>query len=971
MAHLRRRLAERFPTLSIFGVVLILTAMIPPLPASAVDPLPTSMVGQGTYYVYATREGLVGGTTSSGHRIVENDFFVSLPACTPQNCPRGATRGNMTQCGSSCYVRVLNPVTNQCRVEPIKDIGPWFTVDDWWNPTETRYLNSLSTNPNTLPQGYTGSDAARDGLDVGYGRSSSGIGRDNTHQLVNRGPRAVGNRAAIDLADGTWRNLRLTSPDSIGSRVFVTLLWQSGGNPASEAAACGHQLNQRGGTLYTLPPQPGNPYPYPPPVATVAVTPVSDSFAIVSGTGGVGLRCRTGPSTGAGVITTLAEGARISVRGVELAGWQPVTCNGQDGWASTSYLRVTYATTTPTPAPTETPVSTPTSESGTPTAETGTPTTDAGTPTEQPATPTEVTGTPTEPAEGTPSATPTSIPPTSTTTPQPTVQAVVTGTGGAGLRCRTAPSTAGARITGLPEGSTVAIRGVSLGGWTPVTCAGQDGWVSANYLRTIAAPSPTTPTPSPTPAVTPSVTPTAPPGSQLGEATVSGTGGLGLRCRTAPSTAGVQITTMAEGARVPVIGPATGTWLPVRCAGRDGWSSLTYLRVTWTADQVSTPTATPGEAATGTVANSGGANVRCRALPSPQGTILASLAPGTRVDVLGPIDGGWLPVRCAGRDGYMWAEYIVVNSMQASRQVTTLATGEPAAPTDSPTSTADPATTQPESTAIPVTGGGYIASADGGAVNCRVEPSTGSPVIGVLEHGAWIEVRGSPFDGWQGVRCAGVDGFVAAQFISDTLPPAPTEPPAEPEEPAPGHGEPAESAPVSAPAGSHPEFSGSVLSPSSAWDTNGGSSVWNALDGDSGTAWSSIPGAGQASVTIDLGQPSQLSGVRWMFSQPGGASDIALLVSLDGESWTHIASSSNRAPGTWEGAWASTTARYVRLSFNSAAGEPVLGHVAEIQVWGSATSSTFALTADRGIVSPHRRSVYGRRARFGGKLPVA
>src|SRR5690606_29734910 len=111
-----------------------------------------SMVGQGTYYVYATREGLVGGTTSSGYRIVENDFFVSLPACTPQNCPRGATWGHMTQCGSRCYVRVLDPVTNQCRVEPIKDIGPWFTVDDWWNPTETRYLNTLASNPNTLPQ---------------------------------------------------------------------------------------------------------------------------------------------------------------------------------------------------------------------------------------------------------------------------------------------------------------------------------------------------------------------------------------------------------------------------------------------------------------------------------------------------------------------------------------------------------------------------------------------------------------------------------------------------------------------------------------------------------------------------------------------------------------------------------------------------------------------------------------------------
>ena len=83
-----------------------------------------------------------------------------------------------------------------------------------------------------------------------------------------------------------------------------------------------------------------------------------------------------------------------------------------------------------------------------------------------------------------------------------------------------------------------------------------------------------------------------------------------------------------------------------------------------------------------------------------------------------------------------------------------------------------------------------------------------------------------------------------------------------------------------------------------------------------------------------------------MFSQAGGASDVSLLASLDGETWSHIASSSNRAPGTWEGAWTSTTARYVRLSFSSN-GEPVLGFIAEIQIWG--TSSSIAIEEITGI----------------------
>jgi len=206
----------------------------------------TSRVSEGVYNVYATREGLVGGTTSSGHRIVTDDYFVSLPACTTTNCPGGPYWGNMTNCGNKCYVKVVNPQTNSCRVEPILDTGPWFRVDDWWNPTSTRYLNALASNLNTLAQGYTGADAARNGLDVGYGVSGNGIGHDDTGTSAGRPIREVGNRSAIDLADGTWKDLRLTS-DGTGSRVTVHMLWQTGADPAAQAQACGHPLNQRPG----------------------------------------------------------------------------------------------------------------------------------------------------------------------------------------------------------------------------------------------------------------------------------------------------------------------------------------------------------------------------------------------------------------------------------------------------------------------------------------------------------------------------------------------------------------------------------------------------------------------------------------------------------------------------------------------------------------------------------------------------
>ncbi len=194
--------------------------------------------GNGTFVVNATREGLVGGTTSSGHLIQQFDRFVSLPACTASSCPwlapgvPHAMWGVRTECGSACYVRIVNPANNRCVVAPIEDTGPWFTQDDWWNPTSSRFLNTLPTNPNVLRQGYPGAQAARDGLDVGYGIAPSGIGISNKQY-------EVGNASAIDIGDGSWVDLGFNIAGASAGGVTVTMLWQSGENPNAAAQACG------------------------------------------------------------------------------------------------------------------------------------------------------------------------------------------------------------------------------------------------------------------------------------------------------------------------------------------------------------------------------------------------------------------------------------------------------------------------------------------------------------------------------------------------------------------------------------------------------------------------------------------------------------------------------------------------------------------------------------------------------------
>lgn len=214
--------------------------------AATASPGATTMTGPGTYKVVATREGLVGYTTSNGHVIVPDDHFVSLPACTTTSCPwmdpgeRDPSWGVSTQCGDNCYVMAINETTGACEVAPVWDVGPWFTVDDWWNPGPDRYLNQLPSNPNYLAQGVTGAGAARNGLDVGYGIGPNGIGSSNRYTTV-------GNASVIDLADGTWTAIGLEFNKGIDV-IDVELLWQTGQSPASAAAECGHPLDQSGDT---------------------------------------------------------------------------------------------------------------------------------------------------------------------------------------------------------------------------------------------------------------------------------------------------------------------------------------------------------------------------------------------------------------------------------------------------------------------------------------------------------------------------------------------------------------------------------------------------------------------------------------------------------------------------------------------------------------------------------------------------
>jgi hypothetical protein len=148
-----------------------------------------TLTPRASYRVFATREGLVGGTTANGHVIAEKDQFVALPSGQ-------ALDGD----GKGDYSVRLCTAAGRCATVPVWDIGPWNTDDDYWNAAPPRKDFA------DVPQGTPEAQAAyanhyHDGED-GFGRT-------------------VRNPAGIDVADGTFHALGLDD----NAYVTVDYLW--------------------------------------------------------------------------------------------------------------------------------------------------------------------------------------------------------------------------------------------------------------------------------------------------------------------------------------------------------------------------------------------------------------------------------------------------------------------------------------------------------------------------------------------------------------------------------------------------------------------------------------------------------------------------------------------------------------------------------------------------------------------------
>ncbi|KOX18311.1 hypothetical protein [Nocardiopsis sp. NRRL B-16309] len=136
--------------------------------------------------LFATRIGLVGGTTANGHTVRPDDHFAALPS------RRGlAARGGGEYTVRVCTTGALGPEGRgdtenhepRCVYLPVWDVGPWNITDDHWNDDRQSWRDLDRGRPQAqaaYAEGYN------DGLD-GFGRR-------------------VANPAGIDLADGAFRH---------------------------------------------------------------------------------------------------------------------------------------------------------------------------------------------------------------------------------------------------------------------------------------------------------------------------------------------------------------------------------------------------------------------------------------------------------------------------------------------------------------------------------------------------------------------------------------------------------------------------------------------------------------------------------------------------------------------------------------------------------------------------------------------
>ena len=305
-----------------------------------------------------------------------------------------------------------------------------------------------------------------------------------------------------------------------------------------------------------------------------------------------------------------------------------------------------------------------------------------------------------------------------------TGSAAIFNTNGDPINCRSGAGVEYGIVAEFREGDALALTGEAIGAWQPVNCGGQAGFVHSDYVAYPgAAPEPES--------------------AEAKPVRIVNTGGDPINCRSRASTSSLVLTVLQEGDRVYLRGNLEGSWQPVKCAGVKGYVHKDFLSTN------------PGDdggdsggsdvTGRGVIVDTNGEGLRCRNRAGFDSATIMVLKEGAKVDLRGAERSGWQPVFCAGKRGYVKAEFIGVADRERP---------------DDDTDSVENRTGFSEADAV------VVANTNGEGLRLRSKASASGSIITVLSEGARAVVRKGSTGEWVAVTFRSSNGFVHKDYLA-------------------------------------------------------------------------------------------------------------------------------------------------------------------------------------------------------------
>ena len=295
------------------------------------------------------------------------------------------------------------------------------------------------------------------------------------------------------------------------------------------------------------------------------------------------------------------------------------------------------------------------------------------------------------------------------------------------VNLRAGPGTGYGIYLTVPLGDTVSVLDTANAGWYRVQYGSYTGYMSADYLQTQSA---ATPTPAP-----PDTSASADP---IGTARTTAV----LNIRTGPSTGYRSLGLLDNGETVTVLENCGNGWYAVRTSSNTfGYCSGDYLRVTLGTSPAPQPEPTPQPSEPDTATRWNGrttAFVNLRSGPSTGYRIYLTVPLGDAITILDRSNSGWYRVQYGSYTGYMSSDYIDV--LGAVEETPTTPSSEPDADTR----------WNGRTTAF---------------VNLRSGPSTGYRIYLTVPLGDAITILDRSNAGWYRVQYGSYTGYMSSDYI--------------------------------------------------------------------------------------------------------------------------------------------------------------------------------------------------------------